>query len=158
GQPIVALLFDTSSFPYVVTKGDGPGAFEWEVPMREGTRTRSARRSEIVRLFTPEAAPVSIEIHRCLVTGDLDEYVPPSGGGFHWWTIYVAAFATVRGERPVYLPAHGFRFAVDVPGEYDPVEFVSLTSLETAQGSWSVPMTGRDMLISLASVHGTAGA
>lgn len=50
-ETVVALLFDTSRTPYVIRTGrDGA---ELEVPIRDGTRTRSARRHEILRMLTP---------------------------------------------------------------------------------------------------------
>jgi hypothetical protein len=50
---VTALLFDTSRAPYVV-KSENGGSPEREVPMREGTRTRSARREELLRMLIPE--------------------------------------------------------------------------------------------------------
>jgi hypothetical protein len=47
GNPVVALLFDTSNAPYVIKV---PGSDRLEAPWREGTRTRSATRSELLRL------------------------------------------------------------------------------------------------------------
>ena len=50
---VVALLFGTSRAPYVInTRGGSP---EREVPIRDGTRTRSARRDELIRLLAPVA-------------------------------------------------------------------------------------------------------
>src|SRR5262249_28018258 len=48
-KTIVALLFETDRAPFVVKARDG----YLEVPWREGTRTNSARRSDLVRLLTP---------------------------------------------------------------------------------------------------------
>ena len=56
-KTLVALLFSTESIPYVVKnkvynqKGGGP--VELEVPWREGCSTRSARRSDLIRLLVP---------------------------------------------------------------------------------------------------------
>jgi hypothetical protein len=48
-SPYVALLFDTSKVPYVVKV---PNSDRLEVPWREGTRTRSATRFELLRIFS----------------------------------------------------------------------------------------------------------
>lgn len=56
GKTVVALLFETDRAPFVVanpafgnTKGEG---VQFEAPWREGTRVRSATRSELVRMFS----------------------------------------------------------------------------------------------------------
>lgn len=52
-EQVVALEFDTSAAPYVVTAGKDGGAPEREVPIRVGTRTRSVKRDELLRLLAP---------------------------------------------------------------------------------------------------------
>lgn len=47
---LVAVLFDTTDAPYVVKN---PTSGQLEVPWREGTRSRPARRQELVRLLAP---------------------------------------------------------------------------------------------------------
>ncbi len=51
GEVVAALLFSTDRAPYVVKNGGGSP--ELEVPIREGTRTRSARRDELLRMLVP---------------------------------------------------------------------------------------------------------
>lgn len=48
-ETVVALLFETSSAPYVVKV---PNTDRLEIPWREGTRTRSANRTEVVRMLS----------------------------------------------------------------------------------------------------------
>ncbi len=51
GSAVTALLFSTERAPYLVkTAGGSP---ELEIPIRDGTRTRSARRDEVLRLLVP---------------------------------------------------------------------------------------------------------
>lgn len=51
-QSVIALCFRTDRFPYVVkTMTEGP--YDRDVPMREGTRTRSAYRHELIELLVP---------------------------------------------------------------------------------------------------------
>lgn len=66
GEQVVALLFRTDRAPYVVKVHNG-GAVEREVPIRSGTRTRSAKRHELIRLLYPAASVPQLAI----VTGDL---------------------------------------------------------------------------------------
>lgn len=63
---VVALLFETDRFPFVVknptyNSPDG-GPVEFEVPWRSGTRTRSARREDLIRLITPLIKKPKIEV------------------------------------------------------------------------------------------------
>lgn len=55
GESVTALHFATDRAPYVV-KNSGSGAAEREVPIRDGTRTRSATRDELLRMLAPEIA------------------------------------------------------------------------------------------------------
>jgi hypothetical protein len=57
GGTVVALCFETDRAPYVVKNPDG-GRVQREVPWREGTALRSAKRSDLVRVLLPaQAAP-----------------------------------------------------------------------------------------------------
>jgi hypothetical protein len=54
---VVALCFDTSRLPFLVKNpafGKTAGEpIEWEVPWREGTRTRSATRNDLIQMLAP---------------------------------------------------------------------------------------------------------
>jgi len=66
GQTVVALCFDTSRAPFVTknpmynTPGGGPISFE--IPWREGTAVRSARREDIIRLLVPLQTIPTVEL------------------------------------------------------------------------------------------------
>ncbi len=62
GQAATALRFLTDRSPYVITGGGENGSLEREVPIRDGTRTRSARRDELLRLLIPAVAPPSAQL------------------------------------------------------------------------------------------------
>lgn len=66
GVTVVALLFDTARTPFVVKNpvygSSGGGFVELEVPWRENTSIRSARRSDLIRLLTPLELLPEIEI------------------------------------------------------------------------------------------------
>jgi len=57
GKEVVALAFDTSRAPLVVKNpafgSQGGGSVSLEVPWRDGTSTRSATRSDLIRLLEP---------------------------------------------------------------------------------------------------------
>lgn len=56
GEFVTALTFDTSRVPFVVKTLDGSASIEREIPIRDGTRTRSAYRREILQLLAPTLA------------------------------------------------------------------------------------------------------
>lgn len=67
GNYVTALAFATDQAPYVI-KSHNSGNAELEVPWRDGTRTRSAKRLELIRILTPatkvpETYPAYCEIH-----------------------------------------------------------------------------------------------
>lgn len=67
GDSVVAMLFETDRAPYVVKTSAG-GSPELEVPIRDGTRTRSARRDEILRMVTPELSTPRAEFLNTSIT------------------------------------------------------------------------------------------
>lgn len=54
---VVAMLFETDRAPFVIKNpvfgSQGGGSVEREVPWREGTRTLTARREDLIRLLAP---------------------------------------------------------------------------------------------------------
>jgi hypothetical protein len=55
GEFVTALGFDTSRVPFLVKSRDG-SAPHFEIPIRDGTTTRSAHRHEVLRLLGPTIA------------------------------------------------------------------------------------------------------
>lgn len=55
GGAVVGLAFETSGAPYLVNNPSG-GSPEREIPVRDATGTRSARRSELVSMMSPSLA------------------------------------------------------------------------------------------------------
>src|SRR5437667_2888779 len=54
-KSVIALYFETErEAPYVVKQGTGGSYPERAVPWREGTRTRTARRHELLRILVPK--------------------------------------------------------------------------------------------------------
>jgi hypothetical protein len=79
---VVVLYMTTERAPYVVNRQEEQGPFEREVPWRDGNRTRSAHRHELLRVLVPavtppEATAVKLELRAILRTGTAAE--PMSG-------------------------------------------------------------------------------
>jgi hypothetical protein len=113
-RTLVALLFETDRAPFVVrnpafgTSGGGP--VELEVPWREGTRIRSATRSDLLRLLSPLEELPSFEV----IEGSLKMEIPqddvPKKPSWHVrLRLYVVPKVT-----PIVLPFHKSKGAIRV--------------------------------------------
>lgn len=65
---VVALLFETADAPYVVRNYSGKGHIDFEVPWREGTHIRSARRQDLVKILVPLSHAPEIEFRPARLT------------------------------------------------------------------------------------------
>lgn len=97
-EHVVGLLFRTDRAPYVVKVNNG-GAVEREIPIRSGTRTRSAKRHELLRMLLPSIGlpsmtPVSAQLG-LTNTDRLDALV--------------FVFFAHLSEAPVFFPWHDAR-------------------------------------------------
>lgn len=108
-QHVIALVFDTARAPYVVRMANTPDFLE--VPMREGTRTRSAWRSDLLRILVPKSlAPDAVPL-----SADLTIAVEEPEGA----KPRVSARGTMRlfiehlSERYVMLPRHTMAIEID---------------------------------------------
>jgi len=57
---VLALFFTTNRAPYLIKTKDQ--RWEYEVPWRDGTRTRTARRHELLQILAPAATAPGIEV------------------------------------------------------------------------------------------------
>ncbi len=96
GRTVAALCFETDRAPYVVNVGD-QGPVTHEVPWREATRVRSAKREELLRLLVPALREPEIEILRA----DYEAQSPWGAGRFDC-EIFVIPHANDR----LCLPMH----------------------------------------------------
>jgi hypothetical protein len=106
GKTVAALCFDTSRFPYVVKnsafKNAAGGPVELETPWREGTKTRSATRSDLVLLLSPLVRIPKFEI----LAGDI-RFVPAADGSLHTrLDFHLAAYVVAMSEAPLTIPFH----------------------------------------------------
>ena len=108
---VFALLFDTARRPFVVKNPvygtQGGGAVSWEVPWRDGTAVRSARREDLVRLLVPALELPTFEI---LDASAAARPVSPSAHGFKTpriaWSASLLLYVTPRSEAMLVLPKH----------------------------------------------------
>ena len=72
GDSVVALLFETDEFPYVMPVKDKPNFRE--VPIRVGTHTHSANRRQLMRILAPIVASPPTEITELAVSARLQDF------------------------------------------------------------------------------------
>jgi hypothetical protein len=129
---VVALVFETDRAPYVVKNPvfglSGGGPVELEVPWREGTRTRTARREDLLRILVPIRRRPEIEFRHGTIS------VVGSDGGLIValrLTFYVVIPATVQ----MIVPHHRCELIMDVNGTPVAAESFQLCEPENGGGS-----------------------
>ncbi|MFD9399876.1 hypothetical protein ACFWA4_13780 [Streptomyces sp. NPDC060011] len=68
GTHVAALAFATDRAPYAV-KTKNTDTAELEIPWRDGTRTRSAKRAELIRTLIPASRVPEILVAECTING-----------------------------------------------------------------------------------------
>ncbi len=103
---VAALCFDTSRAPYVVKNpacgSQAAGPVEYEVPWREGTRTRSATRSDLVTLLSPLIRVPKIEI----LAGEVRRVNPQRAGDPPDFHFNLTTYVTPLNEDAITFPLH----------------------------------------------------
>jgi hypothetical protein len=119
GATVVALLFETDRAPYVVKNHD-PGRIQYEVPWREATAVRTARRRDLVRILIPLMKSPEIQVIRGSVNLKIGE---TDGSGFLSLNCYVVPRTLDRIVIPFHTSEARFGFA----GSKGFVDFDSVT-------------------------------
>ena len=115
---LVALYFTTDRFPFVV-KGEKDRNHELEVPWREGTRVRAAKRSELIRLLYPLVALPDIEILNGSIS--IHEQIAPNESHFQLY-VHLEIYLIPRTRDITVIPLHKCQVIFDWPGEKQLVE------------------------------------
>jgi hypothetical protein len=97
---VVGLLFDSSRGPFVV-KCPNSGGPDREVPWREGNRTRSARREDLLRLLVPQVSKARFDI----LQGTLHLFEQPRQTEAIW-RLQLRFYVTPGDDRRLFIPAH----------------------------------------------------
>ncbi len=121
GRSIVALLFDTASAPFFVVKNTshgqpGGGPVEREVPWRDGTSVRSARRSDLVRLPVPRLHEPEFEVLAAWV--DTSFLLNPPR--VHWLA-NVRVYSHGQPGESLTIPDHQVSMVLRLPGRELPL-------------------------------------
>lgn len=152
GEHVVAVAFASDRAPYVVKTGNANPSLE--VPMREGTGTRSARRDELLRILIPTTRlPEVMTLEGSLYA----EYAPkvgkPAAGGERsysqeeglWCRGSVRIYFAHDGRATATLPAHGMRGTLTINGDVFNVGVQpDASSPEKQPSPTAAPVTTRD--------------
>lgn len=115
GVTVVAILLGGERIPFVVKNPEG-GAFERDVPWRVGTRTRSAKRSELVRILVPVTRLPLVEIMSASLTAHSPAESVGSRPTQYEGELRMEAYLEPANSEVLVLPQHRAKVAV-VDGE-----------------------------------------
>lgn len=110
GLTVVALHFSAEAVPVVVRNpafgAAGGGAVEREVPWRDGTSVRSARRSDLLRMLVPRTATPRVEILSARVNASIERPRSDDGDLHVEWQVNVSAYMECPLGTSVVIPWH----------------------------------------------------
>lgn len=143
---VVALLMSTVAIPYVVRNPDkGP---DLEVPWREGTRIRAAKREDLVRLLSPVRSRPSFEVLAA-------EAILRVKNDTARWDITAILYQERLLEGPAVIPFHRCRVTIHVPG-LEPIRLDAPTISPQTTGNSGLqafgPWRSRDATVAVPSV------
>lgn len=131
GEHVVAVAISSDRAPYVVKTGSANPSLE--VPMREGTGTRSARRDELLRLLIPTVRLPEVVVLDVSLRGEFYSQGGRAGTQTLSCTGQLRIYVEHNGNGLVTLPAHGMRGRVTIQ------ERVFDLSIEPPMESVSIP-------------------
>jgi hypothetical protein len=153
---VTALLFDTARAPYVVRNPmrnqPGAGPFEFEVPWRDGARTRSARRSELLQMLVPLQTLPSVEV---LSAGAV---VMPDDAGSFCFQCNIQLYIVPRTSESLVIPFHRCEARLESAGFFGKPsgpKSLQLMPEYTMKQRPGKPDAGFDYINNSLTVHGT---
>jgi len=127
-KTVVALLFVTDRAPFVVKNpaysGKDGGPVQFEVPWREGTATRSARRADLLKLLVPLQALPKLEARSGAVCAH--PVTGPNGNRELKWKLTLQLYVEPTSEKPVTIPFHKCTVTIEMPGLLDRTPMTNL--------------------------------
>jgi hypothetical protein len=157
GLTVVALLFETDRAPFVVKNpvygkpNGGPVALE--VPWRDGTLVRSARRDELLRLLAPLQLLPDVEVlNGWLHLEKVDQPTDPASP--YIWELWLDLYVVPRGEERLTIPFHRCQGAIDLPAPASQVVAFEEVSLRPHYSPWFPPRSpSRKLSVTVESTH-----
>jgi len=147
---LVALLFDTTRFPYVVKNPEG-GQIQFEVPWREGTAIRTATREDLVRLVSPLQRMPSFEVLHGNLSARFAE-------GMLEWRMEMFLYVVSNADHDVIIPYHRCHAFFEIPGFFPRTQLKSVyldthySKADAEFRSKNVRTTGSEVIIQRAGM------
>lgn len=121
GTTVVALLFETDRAPYVIKNSaygkTGGGSTEFEVPWREGTGLRTARRSDLIRLIAPLELLPEIEILDISLTARIGGESSSTGNHYpDQLSLTTELYIVPKNRQRVVIPFHRCQVEFEISG------------------------------------------
>lgn len=148
GITLVALLFETSGAPFTVRNPvfgkTGGGSVSLEVPWREGTKVRSATRTDLIRLLVPLQRLPEVEVLEARISHVVEK-------GHSQFNCEASIYVLPHGSESVNLLTHrcqgGFR--IQPSGELLPFDELTLRAPRPDEGptTGTVRNTQREVMI-----------
>jgi hypothetical protein len=121
GRSVTAMVFNTEGAPFLVKAG--PGRFD--VPWRDSTATRSARRTELLSLLAEPIFFPEFEILSARVCAEVD-----TSKQYLDWTADLHLYITPQADKPIFFPFHRVRGWLQKKDESDRVELEEFTKTD----------------------------
>ncbi len=125
GKTVVALLFETDRAPFVIRIPDSQGIVTHEVPWREANSTRSARRSDLIKLLYPIQKKPRIEI----IDGKIELQKAIAGfnqAGEYQWNLSMKLYFITFSSETVVIPFHRCELVFRPEGRPDEKRFENI--------------------------------
>ncbi len=125
GKTVVALVFETERSPFVIRIPDSTGIITHEVPWREANSTRSARRSDLIKLLYPIQKKPDIEI----LDGKIELQRAIAGmsqPGSYQWNLNMKVYFVTNSSEIVVIPFHRCEVLFRPQGRPDEKRFENL--------------------------------
>jgi hypothetical protein len=158
-RTVVALLFETDRVPFVIKNpiyGKRKGGIEYEIPWRENTATRTARRAQLLKLLSPLQKVPQLEI----LNGDLICSPLKDGSPLNLeWKLHLEIYiSTNQPDTHIFIPYHRCKASFLVKDLFRTYPFETLI-LSTAKDSLTINATRTEIRIEgpgIAHLHGYA--
>jgi hypothetical protein len=156
-RTVVALLFETDRVPFVIKNpvyGKRKGGIEFEIPWRENTATRTARRAQLIKLLSPLQKVPQLEI----LNGDLICSPLKDGSPLDLeWKLHLEIYiSTNQPDTHIFIPYHRCKASFLLKDLYRTFPFETLI-LSTAKDSLTISATRTEIRIEgpgIAHLHG----
>lgn len=125
GKTVVALVFETERSPFVIRIPDSSGIITHEVPWREANSTRSARRSDLIKLLYPTQKKPGLEI----IDGKIELQRAIAGvaqNAAYQWTLSMKIYVVTFSSATLVIPFHRCEILFRPQGRPDEKKFENI--------------------------------